>query len=234
MRGAFACPFAATNLITTEGLSAVNKTIMAIGVSVSAAVLLLAGCSSGDRAGDPTTSVSRSVQPPAPAQAAAHNHADVTFAQQMIPHHQQAVTMAAMAAQHAANAQVKDLAARIEKAQGPEIQQMTTWLEQWGASGSMPSQMNHGGMASSMPGMSGGSMSGMMSDADMQKLQQAGGAAFDTMFLQMMVTHHQGAVEMAKTELASGANADAKALAQRITDTQTAEITEMQQLLATL
>ncbi|QRP49090.1 DUF305 domain-containing protein [Amycolatopsis sp. FDAARGOS 1241] len=65
----------------------------------------------------------------------------------------------------------------------------------------------------------------------MQKLQQAGGTAFDRMFLQMMVTHHQGAVAMAKTELASGSSPDAKALAQRIIDSQTAEIAQMQQML---
>ena len=77
-------------------------------------------------------------------------------------------------------------------------------------------------------------MPGMMSDADMQKLQQASGAAFDKMFLQMMIQHHQGAVDMGKTELANGSNADAKALAQSIIDTQTAQITQMQHMLASM
>jgi len=75
------------------------------------------------------------------------------------------------------------------------------------------------------------SMPGMMSDADTKKLEAAKGAEFDKMWLDMMIKHHQGAVDMAKTELTQGSNADAKALAQKIIDAQQAEITEMQGLL---
>ncbi|NKQ58885.1 DUF305 domain-containing protein [Amycolatopsis sp. K13G38] len=171
--------------------------------------------------------MSASAPASASAQAGSHNAADVTFAQQMIPHHRQAVEMAGLAASRSTNSQVKDLADRIEKAQDPEIQQMTAWLGQWGAAAPASTM-------ASMPGMGNDSMPGMMSDADMQKLQQAGGAAFDKMFLQMMVEHHEGAVSMGKTELAQGSNPDAKALAQRIIDSQTAEITEMRQLLTTV
>ncbi|MTD56564.1 DUF305 domain-containing protein [Amycolatopsis pithecellobii] len=197
-------------------------------MSIAATGLVLAGCSNGD--GSPHNGMSMMSSSAAPAPASAHNAADVTFAQAMIPHHQQAIEMAGLAASRSSNPKVKDLASRIQSAQDPEIQQMQTWLTQWGAAPSgMPSmpEMNHG----SMPGAS---MPGMMTDTDMQKLQQAGGAQFDKMFLQMMVHHHQGAVEMAKTELAQGSNTDAKALARRIIDSQTAEITEMQQLLTTM
>ncbi|MGW4485410.1 DUF305 domain-containing protein [Amycolatopsis sp. NPDC004368] len=203
------------------------KTIVGTGMAVLAAGLLLAGCGSGDNTGHPGMTVGTSPRASSSAPAA-HNDADVAFAQQMIPHHRQAVAMAAMAVSQASSPQVKDLAGRIQQAQDPEIQLMTSWLTQWGAaaSGSMPG-MDHGSMpASSMP-----AMPGMMSDAYMQKLQQASGAAFDRMFLQMMVTHHQGAVAMGKTELASGSSPDAKALAQRIIDSQTAEIAQMQQML---
>ncbi|TNC21326.1 DUF305 domain-containing protein [Amycolatopsis alkalitolerans] len=195
-------------------------------MSVAAAGLVLAGCSSGDDSSHSGMAMSSAAATPAPAQAGTHNAADVTFAQDMIPHHQQAVEMAGLAASRTTNTQVKDLATRIRNAQDPEIQQMTGWLGQWGATSSsaMPS----------MPDANHGSMPGMMADADMQRLQEAGGAEFDKMFLQMMVEHHQGAVEMARTELAQGASADAKALAQRIIDSQTAEITEMQQLLTKL
>ena len=75
-------------------------------------------------------------------------------------------------------------------------------------------------------------MPGMMGDADLVKLRAATGAAFDRMFLTMMVDHHTGAVQMAKTELVQGTNPGAKALAASIVTTQTAEMTEMRRLLA--
>ena len=75
------------------------------------------------------------------------------------------------------------------------------------------------------------SMPGMMSDAQMQQLTDASGAEFDRLFLEMMIMHHQGAIEMANTEIAEGSNPEALALAESITTSQTAEITEMQQLL---
>jgi uncharacterized protein (DUF305 family) len=209
----------------------VNKTIMGTGVAVVAAGLLLAGCSgtNGNTSGTSSSAAASS----APAQSAVHNAADVTFAQEMVGHHQQAIDMAKLVPSHSTNTQVKGLASQIENAQGPEIQQMTRWLGQWGATSNsaMPS-MPGMSMPSSTPAMS--SMPSMMSDTDMQKLQQASGAEFDKMFLQMMVSHHQGALDMAKTELANGSNVDAKALAQRIIDTQTAQITQMQHMLASM
>ncbi|HZM68072.1 MAG TPA: DUF305 domain-containing protein, partial [Nakamurella sp.] len=75
------------------------------------------------------------------------------------------------------------------------------------------------------------SMPGMMSDADMQQLTAASGTAFDRLFLQQMIVHHQGALEMADTEIAQGSNTAALTLALAIKTSQTAEITEMQQML---
>jgi uncharacterized protein (DUF305 family) len=72
----------------------------------------------------------------------------------------------------------------------------------------------------------------MMSDQQMQQLEQASGAEFDRLFLQRMTEHHNGAIAMANTELATGQNPEAKALAQQIVDAQQAEIGEMQGLLA--
>jgi len=66
----------------------------------------------------------------------------------------------------------------------------------------------------------------------MQELEKASGAMFDKMWLQMMIEHHQGAVDMAKTEIEQGKNPEAKALAQKIADAQEAEITEMQGMVA--
>lgn len=148
------------------------------------------------------------------------NDADVTFAQSMIPHHRQAVEMAALAADRAGSAEVKDLASRIQAAQGPEIETMTAWLEQWGET-----------MDQSMQGMD---MSGGMSKEEMAQLEGASGAEFDRMFLEMMREHHRSAVEMAQTEVKEGQNADAVELARKIVEDQTAEIQEIEGLLAEL
>lgn len=74
-------------------------------------------------------------------------------------------------------------------------------------------------------------MAGMMSGAQMADLEGASGAEFDTMFLTMMIEHHNGAIEMANTEIADGKNADAIALAEAIVEAQEAEIETMQGLL---
>jgi uncharacterized protein (DUF305 family) len=193
----------------------------------------------------------------APAASADHNAADLSFAQQMIVHHQgavemadlapsRAVEMADLAPSRAASQQVKDLAARIKAAQAPEIEQMTGWLTLWGAAMSTATAvstsdgtggMDHGGMSGmgkSGEMSTGMAMPGMMSDAQMQQLTDATGAEFDRLFLQLMIMHHQGAIEMSDTELAQGSNPEAIALAGSIKTSQTAEITEMQQLLQTL
>lgn len=158
-----------------------------------------------------------------------HNDADVAFTRQMVPHHTQAVEMATLASSRASNANVKALAKRIEAAQGPEIMKMQGWLKDWGKA-TETTAMGHSNMTGSSKG--GSSLGdGMMSDADMSKLMKASGAGFDRMFLTMMTKHHQGAVAMARTELAKGKDKDAKALAQSIQDSQTKEITEMGSLL---
>jgi len=208
----------------------VRKTITGVGIAVAATGLLLSGCSNSEQPSTMDRSTSTGATQPA-----SHNQADTAFAQQMVPHHQQAVEMAKLAASRGSSAKVKDLAARIQNAQDPEIQQLTGWLAQWGATSTAPSTgMDHGSTTTSMPGMDNGSMPGMMSDDEMRQLEQASGAGFDRMFLEMMTTHHQGAIEMARTEVADGANPDAKALAQRIIDAQQTEITEMRGMLTSL
>ncbi len=167
---------------------------------------------------------------------AAHNDADVMFAQQMTVHHQGAIAMADLAPDRAERAEVKALAVRIKAAQAPEIEQMTGWLQAWG----MPPMAQSSGMGG-MGGMNDGSstgndgpgsaMPGMMTDEQMQQLTAATGAAFDKMFLEMMIAHHEGAIEMSKTEKGSGQNPDALALADTITTSQTGEIAEMKALL---
>ena len=192
-----------------------------------AAVALVTGCSSGnnDMAGMQHNSTAAST-PASGQQAADHNDHDVQFAQEMIAHHQQALDMAKMVPGKSTNPKVTDLAKRIEGAQDPEIKTMTEWLTKWGASPTSTPP--------SMPGMDHGSMgtgNGMMTAEEMTKLGQATGAAFDKMWMEMMIKHHEGAIAMAKTHIEKGSNADSKKLAQEIITAQQAEITEMQGLL---
>lgn len=188
-----------------------SSTIMAV---VAAFALAACGGGSGDRAGDGGGDF---------------NDADVTFAQSMIPHHEQAVEMANMAKMHASTPEVKNLADKIESAQGPEIATMKGWLKDWGKDESSGDDsmdgMDHGSDDSGMA-----DMPGMMSDDDMAGLEKATGAEFDQMFLTMMIEHHTGAIEMAKTEQADGKNTDATALAKKIEADQTTEIADLKEL----
>ncbi len=173
----------------------------------------LAGCGSDDNGGV--------VEQGEGSTTAGHNAADVTFAQMMIPHHQQALEMTEMAASRAESQEVKDLAAQIEGAQAPEIETMRGWLEDW-------DEPVEGGM--DMGGMAGG-MQGMMSEEQMASLDSASGAAFDQQFLTQMREHHAGAIAMAEQELEAGEFLEAKELAQAIVDSQKAEIEEIDRLL---
>jgi uncharacterized protein (DUF305 family) len=194
-----------------------RKSIAALALAIATALTLTA-C--GEQTG---SEASESGTP------AAFDDADVAFAQQMIPHHEQAVLMSQMAESHASSAEVRRLAAGIEDAQGPEIDTMSGWLEEWGEDvpdGSM------GGMDHGMQGMRGmAGMPGMMSERQLGSLGRAHGGSWDRMFLRMMIAHHEGAIEMANTEIADGQNDDAVALAGRIVEAQQAEIEQMREML---
>ncbi|MEJ7634731.1 DUF305 domain-containing protein [Aeromicrobium sp.] len=159
---------------------------------------------------------------------ASFNDADVTFAQDMIPHHRQATEMAGLAAERTENADVLTLAEQITAAQGPEIDMMSGWLKSWDkkvpSDGDGMEGMDHGSSSSS-------DMPGMMSDDEMAALEDASGSEFDRQFLTMMTAHHEGAIEMAKTEEADGKYAKAVALAKEIQKDQAAEISTMESLL---
>ncbi|KAB8182146.1 DUF305 domain-containing protein [Microbispora catharanthi] len=199
---------------------------LAIPMALLGAGLLVSACGSTDSATHDMSSMSSMsgtpTESPAPATSAAadHNDADVMFAQMMIPHHRQALEMAKLAEERAASSQVKELAKQIEAAQDPEIKTMTGWLESWGvqAPGEDAMPMDHG-------------MPGMMSEEDMKKLEGLKGAAFDKAFLQMMIQHHEGAVSMAKEEVAGGAYEPAKQMAESVISSQSAEISRMKKLL---
>ncbi|MFC7589371.1 DUF305 domain-containing protein [Nonomuraea antimicrobica] len=114
--------------------------------------------------------------------------------------------MAKLASHRASDPEVKQLAARIEKEQEQQSQTMKDLLSSWGQPTPTP------GMAPDMPGS--------MSEEDMRKLAAAQGKDFDKLFVQQMIAHHRGAIEMARTEEADGANPQAKDLAKQIITTQ--------------
>ena len=186
-----------------------------------AATLTLSSCAGGSPATD-------SASPSASQTTAAFNSADVTFAQMMIPHHEQAVQMSDdLLVKDGIDQSVIDLATEIKAAQEPEITQLKDWLTAWGEDDSSMSGMD------GMSGMGGGS-DGMMSDDDMSALQDASGKEASMLFLEQMTVHHEGAVTMAQLEIDDGENADAQAMAANIVKTQTAEIAVMAELLASL
>ena len=153
-------------------------------------------------------------------QVAAHDADDVQFAQLMIPHHEQAIELAAMVPDRSTNPDVVALAAKIAGEQQPEISTMKALLQQWNVKPESH-ESGHAGMA----------MEGMVDDATMVKLDSLKGADFDTLWLQSMISHHQGAIGMAKTEIADGKSADLVTLAKNIVTAQQAEIDQMKQIL---
>jgi uncharacterized protein (DUF305 family) len=152
---------------------------------------------------------------------AGFNDADVAFATNMIPHHQQAIELAGLVADRSTNPELIALSQRISAAQQPEVTTMNAFLVQWSGGAAAPTEHSgHAGMA------------GMVDGPTMARLATLNGAEFDTLWLQSMIGHHQGAIEMAETELATGTNADAKKLAQDIVTAQRAEIEQMDTMLA--
>jgi uncharacterized protein (DUF305 family) len=189
------------------------------GAVALAATLTLSSCAGGSLATD-------SASPSASQTTAAVNSADVTFAQMMIPHHEQAVQMSDdFLAKGGIDQSVIDLATEIKAAQEPEITQLKDWLTAWGEDENSMSGMD------GMDGMRGGSDE-MMSDDGMMTLEDASGIEASTVFLEQMTVHHEGAIAMAQLEIDEGENADAQAMATHIVKTQKAEIAVMAELLA--
>jgi uncharacterized protein (DUF305 family) len=196
-----------------------------------AALIVSAGCSSSGSeltAGQTTSTVGAT--PTTTSTSEAHNMADVMFAQHMIPHHQQAIEMSdIVSAKPDIDPRVIDLASQIKAAQGPEIQQMWGWLNQWGipAMPSMPS--GHMDMPGDMPGMA-----GMMSEEDIAALKNAQGIEASKLFLTQMIQHHEGAITMAQNEIDNGQYPATIELARSIVTTQQREIDTMRGILPTL
>ncbi|PRY02456.1 DUF305 domain-containing protein [Allonocardiopsis opalescens] len=201
-------------------------------LAVALAGLALAGAcgGGGDRTGGSGAAPETATASPSSG-AVVFNDADVAFAQGMIPHHRQAIEMAALAEQQGGD-EVRELAARIEQVQEPEIRTLADRLREWGADvpaeaspGTGADGMGHSGMDHS------GTGEGMVPDERMGELADAHGADFDRMFLESMVEHHEGAVAMAEAELAGGVHPETRELARSVIGTQRAEIDQMVRLL---
>lgn len=159
------------------------------------------------------------------------NHADVAFMQMMIWHHAQALDMSELAADRAGSPQVRALAERIRAAQGPEIMSMAAWLDERGMEVPRADQdaeswdhaaHGHDGMA------------GMLTDAEMEQLAASTGSEFDRLFLEGMIGHHEGALEMADHVTVEGEDLRVSELAADISVGQAAEIGRMEDLLRQL
>jgi uncharacterized protein (DUF305 family) len=156
------------------------------------------------------------------------NDADLTFMTDMIFHHAQAVEMAKLAPNRAASKDLKELADRIADVQGPEIDMMNRWLAAHGQlkiDPSAPGGHGHG----DLPMLD---MPGMATPEQMTELKAAKGDRFDTLFLQLMITHHQGALTMAETVQKGGVDVRVQEIADDVIATQSDEIDRMRGWLA--
>ena len=192
----------------------------ALVAAVSGVTLTLAACSAGEPgAGAPSVSApSAGATSPS---SVAKNPADIMFVVMMIPHHEQAVEMSdLLLAKSGVDADVRKLAEQIKGAQQPEIDQMKEWLADWGVDDSHMGGMDHSGH-----------MGGMLSKEQLEKLREANGPTGQKLYLEGMVEHHQGAIDMANNVLGAGQDPDVKKLAEAIVVSQQAEIVEMTKML---
>lgn len=211
--------------------------------SAVVAVALLVACAKGPTtvhtAPIPVTEIRSSPQAIARARADSASYpftrADVDFMAGMIGHHAQAIAMSRLAPVNGASPSIRTLAARIINAQGDEITTMRQWLSdrQLPVPAVDPKgmKMSHGGMDHVML------MPGMLTEAQLDTLSRARGKAFDRLFLQYMIQHHQGATAMVKTLFATDGAAQNQTVFKFASDVnvdQTTEIARMQGMLSAL
>ena len=166
--------------------------------------------------------------------------ADVSFMQEMIHHHHQATIMTSMIEGRTNNAKIIEAGARIDASQADEIAFMQNWLTARGEDAPDPAahagmnhtNMDHSGMNHDMM-----QMAGMATPQQLAALRASKGAAFDRMFLDLMIKHHTGALEMVQTLFQTRGSARDPQLVEFANDVrgdQAAEINKMNQLLTDL
>ncbi|WP_416956811.1 DUF305 domain-containing protein [Nocardioides sp. T5] len=185
----------------------------------------LAGCG-GDDASGGTPAAEHTA-----ANGDVHNDADIGFATEMIPHHADALVMVDMTQGRDLSPEFARLTEDIRDAQAPEIEMMADWLTDWGEEVPETSRdhvNSHMGADDGDMGMGDGME---MDPDDLAELRDSGAGMFESMWMRMMIEHHEGAIEMAETEQADGLFPDAIALAESIESSQTAEIELMEELI---
>lgn len=206
-----------------------TRTIATAGASL-ALLIALTGCAAATPSGMPGMDHGGGMSTPSVSAQGEVSRADLMFTMMMIPHHAQAVEMSDLIlAKNDIDPAVRELAEQIKDAQAPEIELMESWLEEWG----MPSS---GGMdADGMGGMEGMDHGdGMMSQEDMDALAAAEGDEASRLYLEQMIVHHDGAIDMAEEVVEDGTDPEVRALAESIITSQAAEIVTMRELLERL
>jgi uncharacterized protein (DUF305 family) len=197
-------------------------------------ILVLAGCAGGAGAGSGAARPGPESAAPGTPRAAA-NPSDVHFITGMIHHHGQAIVMSALALEHGASHAVRTLAERIHVSQSDEIRIMQLWLSDMGEPVPEPSPT---GMRMIMNGVEHDMlMPGMVTPEQMTRLEEARGAEFDRLFLTLMIQHHEGALWMVETLLASHGGGIDDTIYKIASDTfadQGSEIDRMERVLETL
>ncbi len=217
---------------------------------LSPAVLGLSACSPDaepEPFSTPSSVVLRGGKPGEPAETVApedyasaverapHNQADAEFMTMMIGHHTQALEISALVPDRAASEQLITLARRIHVAQDAEIHMMSTWLEEHGLPvpqvGDAAPGDGQGPRAPEVHDHATGDMPGMLTEAEVAEIAEADGAAFDRLFLEGMIKHHEGALSMCTDVLSDGSHERIAEIATDMAADQSAEIRRMQQHL---
>lgn len=189
----------------------------ALGVAATVLTLALACCSQDDGGGGGGEGF---------------NDADVDFASDMIQHHAQALEMVDLTMERDLDPEVVKLTEGIRAARAPEIETMSEWLQEWGEPVPETSRDHANAHGDGSDGVEmDEDMPGMMSAEDMTMLEDAPDAEFQDLWLEMMIGHHRGAVEMAQEETEEGESAEAIALAEDIVAAQEKEVATMEDLL---
>lgn len=158
------------------------------------------------------------------------NDADVAFATAMIPHHAQALAMVDLTLGRDLDPALVALTEQIRSSQTPEIETMTDWLISWDEP--VPETVRDHANAHGDTHMSDSEMPGMVPAEDLEALEALSGATFEEEWLVLMIEHHEGAIEMADDEIEDGAYTAAIEMAEEIVTSQSAEIEQMEELLA--
>lgn len=223
-------------------------------VVAGAVVVLAAACdSSGEEAtpilapGAPGESASPATdeQLEAAEELGRHNEADVEFVLQMIVHHEQALEMTDLVPDRYDNDDINTIASRMSSAQELEIATMEDWLERsvYGPARENPAHQNYCGLEEQLDqdGHHGGDcvlveldhddMPGMATAEELDDLADADGAEFDELFVELMVTHHEGAIEMSLDLLDNGQQPQVVEMAGDIATEQQVEINRLRGIL---